>query len=114
MVDPGLLQRVKRTIVIFEAFDGSYSRASNCSNRGYAGALGSTIDMDSAGTTLLHTAAKLGAGQTKLLTNHPQHWGVGINVERLGLTVEVKSNHKLTSLNRVSQHPVYATTQIEV
>lgn len=50
MVDPGLLQRVKRTIVIFEAFDGSYSRANNCSNRGYAGALGSTIDMDSAGT----------------------------------------------------------------
>ena len=106
MVDPGLLKRVERTITIFKAFDCGHCRAGNRANRRYAGALGSTIDVNGTGTTLRHTATKLSAGQIQLLTNHPQHWCVGVNVERLDLTVEVKSNHKLTSSSRVRGHSV--------
>jgi NAD(P)-dependent dehydrogenase (short-subunit alcohol dehydrogenase family) len=81
-----------------------------------ARAQGRTVHVDGAGAALRHTATVLGAGQPKLLAQHPQQRGIGLGVVLSQLAIHVQGGHpevssgKLAGVSSMAQkhHPSLA------
>src|SRR5579863_7709995 len=88
--DPGLLDGM---IAFFgKAFDGGDFFAGDGRDRRDAGAGRFTVDVDSTSAAKGHAAAKLCAGHVEGVAKYPEQWHLGINIHRLGFSVESESN----------------------
>ena len=62
MINPSLLQRMKRSIITLQTLDGGDAGTFQRGDRCYASTLRTPINMDSASTALRHPTAKFGTG----------------------------------------------------
>ncbi len=97
--DPRLLHLVQRA-VLREPLDGGDVLVHHHAHQHRAGAHRDAVDMDRAGPALRDPAAVLGAGQSDVLAQHPEQWGLGIDVELVLLAVDGERCHGRTCLER--------------
>ena len=100
LLDPGHLQRV--VAVVGETLDGRDASSLDRGDGELAGLRRVTIDMHGAGAALADAAAELGAGQPKVLAEHPEQGRIGIDIHLFALSIDPEgiACHNIKRLTR--------------
>jgi len=97
-IEPGLLDfgaRRRRA----NGLDGRDVRIADAVDRSDTGAGGDAVDMHSARAAQGQAAAKLRAGHAEHIAQHPQEWGVAVDIDTVRVPVHFEGNdHGVLSL----------------
>src|SRR5712692_1673085 len=96
MVDPGLLHLVQ-DIARGKTFDGGNARAVRLRYRYPARAHRLAVEVHRTGAASCDATAVFGAGQPDLLPDHPQQRCIRVDVDLVGLAVDIELNHVVSS-----------------
>src|ERR1700730_13862266 len=105
--DPRFLDRLR--LATGQSLDGGDLAGADAGYRHRAGTQRLTVEKDRACTALREPAAKLGAGQAKVVPQHPKQGSVGQYVNGVGLAVDLDllSRHRAFSFQcRLSAAPL--------
>src|ERR1700686_4414516 len=85
--NPSFFDRLR--LAAGQSLDGDDLAGADAGYRHRAGTQRLTIEKNRAGTALRHPAAELGAGQAKIVPQHPKQGSVGQYVNGVGLAVDL-------------------------